>query len=233
LPPRARRRLLIRAAAAVLLLSGVAVPTLTAAPAAATTAAAQRFVQGINAARRVHGLPPLAVARDLGRVAAGWAATMAAAGDIGHDPQLRTAVTGWRALGENVGKGPDVASIAAAFLTSAPHRANILDRGYTEVGVGTAVDAAGMLYVVEDFREPVAKPAQPGDLTGGAGQPAARVRHTALMPASNAARRPAPPLARGTSLLDRLTAVQAGAPAAADPVARAIRFARTMATLTG
>jgi peptidoglycan hydrolase-like protein with peptidoglycan-binding domain len=57
-------------------------------------------------------------------------------------------------VGENVGYGPDALTVHAAFMNSAPHRANILDRDYTEVGIG-AVTVNGRVWVAEVFRRPM------------------------------------------------------------------------------
>ncbi|MFL6140157.1 MAG: CAP domain-containing protein [Frankiaceae bacterium] len=188
-------------------------------PAEGSTPAA-RFVAAVNAARAGHGLPALRVATDMTAVAAAWAGQMAGAHDIAHDPQLRTAITGWRALGENVGMGPDVASISAAFMGSAPHRANILDPHYTDIGVGAAVGTDGTLYVVEDFRQPTrpattgpspaprATPATPALTTPRAtsAPPAAAPRpaHAPAGLASPAAPRPRPRAPAVRPLVDRV-----------------------------
>jgi hypothetical protein len=79
---------------------------------------------------------------------------MAARHSYYHNPSLGSEVGGWQALAENVGKGSDAASLHSAFMASSGHRHNILSPTYTEVGVGTATDSAGTLYVVEIFRLP-------------------------------------------------------------------------------
>ena len=79
---------------------------------------------------------------------------MAARHSYYHNPNLGSEVTGWSALAENVGKGSDAASLHQAFMGSSGHRANILSTTYTEVGVGTATDSGGTLYVVQIFRRP-------------------------------------------------------------------------------
>jgi hypothetical protein len=112
------------------------------------------FVSIINAERSAAGLPPLAVATDLTLVAQAHSAQMAATGTLYHTPDLATQVTNWTALGENVGEGPSVQSIADAFYASAPHRANILNTSYTQVGVGTVLGPNGVLWVTEEFRKP-------------------------------------------------------------------------------
>jgi hypothetical protein len=58
-------------------------------------------------------------------------------------------------VGENVGMGGSASSIHQAFMNSAPHRANILDHDFTQVGIGTAYDDKGVLYITQVFRKPM------------------------------------------------------------------------------
>jgi uncharacterized protein YkwD len=146
-----RRGLLRSSAAFVTLCAGLGLS-----PAAATAAApkpAAAFIADINAARTAHGLKPVKVSSDLTAVAARWAATMARKHSLSHNPRLGSAIHNWRGLAENVGLGYSVSQVHGAFMHSAPHRANILDRTYTQVGVGVVV-VGQQVYVVEDFRRP-------------------------------------------------------------------------------
>src|SRR5690242_5672135 len=102
----------------------------------AQASTASSFVSGINAARVSHGLRPYATSSELASVALGQARRMAAAQKLYHNPGLATQVSNWRYVGENVGYGPDVSTLMTAFMNSAPHRANILDHQFTQVGVG-------------------------------------------------------------------------------------------------
>ena len=122
-------------------------------------ASAGDFVAAINGARASAGLPGLAVAGDLAAVAQGQAQRMAASGTLYHNPNLATEVTGYRLAGENVGYGPSTSAIHAAFMASPPHRANILNTRYTQVGVGVVVDGGGVTWVAEVFRQPLSAPA--------------------------------------------------------------------------
>ena len=79
---------------------------------------------------------------------------MAGRNTLYHNPNLTTDVKNWRWVGENVGYGPDALTVHVAFMQSAPHRANILDRDYTEVGIG-AVVVNGRVWVAEVFRRPM------------------------------------------------------------------------------
>ncbi len=146
-------RLAALALAAVALLTGLLVNPVSVVPAQASTLEAA-MTADINAARAAHGLPALRVAADLVRVARSHSAAMAGARMLYHTPNLTAAICCWLAVGENVGEGGSVAAVNAAFLASAPHRANILNSRYTQVGVGIVVDSAGTLWVTEDFRRP-------------------------------------------------------------------------------
>ena len=70
-----------------------------------------------------------------------------------HNPGLTSDVNNWRWVGENVGYGPDADTVHVAFMNSPAHKANILDRDYTEVGIG-AVVRNGRVWVAEIFRRP-------------------------------------------------------------------------------
>jgi hypothetical protein len=80
---------------------------------------------------------------------------MAAQTSLYHNPSLTSQVPNWQAVGENVGEGPGVNDIATAFMQSPEHRANILDHDFTQIGVGVSVDRSGIVWVTEDFREPM------------------------------------------------------------------------------
>jgi uncharacterized protein YkwD len=129
--------------------------SLTAHPASATaaTSPAASFVHDINVSRAAQGLKPLKVSTDLTAVANGWAAAMAKRGSLSHNPQLGTAIRNWTGLAENVGMGQTEPQLQAAFMHSAPHRANILAPIYSQIGVGVVV-VGHEIYVVEDFRRP-------------------------------------------------------------------------------
>ena len=108
-----------------------------------------------NKVRAQRGLPPLREDGDLRQAAAGHSSDMVDRGYFEHTtPSGRTMVdrivgagyvranAGWM-LGENLEWG--TGSLATprgavkAWLNSPPHRANLLKRGYREVGVGVAL----------------------------------------------------------------------------------------------
>jgi uncharacterized protein YkwD len=123
-----------------------------------------------NKVRAQHGLPPLREDGDLRQAAAGHSNDMVDRRYFEHTtPGGRTMVdrivsagfvranAGWM-LGENLEWG--TGSLATprgavkAWLDSPPHRANLLKRGYREVGVGVALgvptgNQAGATYTVD------------------------------------------------------------------------------------
>jgi hypothetical protein len=120
-----------------------------------TTSMESQFIAKMNAAREANGLHPYAVAGDLTSIARQHSADMARQQQLYHNPNLTTQVQNWQAVGENVGEGPTVDDIHNAFMQSPEHRANILDHDFTQVGVGVSVDKNGVIWVTEDFREPM------------------------------------------------------------------------------
>jgi hypothetical protein len=112
------------------------------------------FFGAANAARSSAGLTAYAYAGDLAAAARAQAERMAASGLLEHNPNLGGSVSNWQGLAENIGVGPDWQSIQQALMDSPDHRAAILNSGYTQMGVGTAVDNDGTLWVSEVFRLP-------------------------------------------------------------------------------
>jgi uncharacterized protein YkwD len=122
-------------------------------PASATTRE-DELLRRLNHARAIHGRRPLARKYDLTLVARAQAWRMAKSRTLYHNPNLATAVTNWRWVGENVGYAPTIYTVHRAFMASPSHRANILDTDYTQVGVGV-VWSGGRVWVSEVFRRPL------------------------------------------------------------------------------
>lgn len=136
------------------------------------------FVAKINQLRASKGLQPLAVDPELTSIGRRWAATMAAKGDIWHNPDFPNWVTqDWRRLGENVGMGPDLDRLFQAFVDSPAHYRNLVDPAFNRVGVGVVV-ADGVIYTSHQFmtigtaRAPAPAPAKPAPAPAGAPAPA-------------------------------------------------------------
>ncbi|HVF04376.1 MAG TPA: CAP domain-containing protein [Frankiaceae bacterium] len=146
--------------------------------AAAHAGTESEFTSRINGERSARGLRGYAVRSDLAGVARRHAARMAASGRIYHNPNLGGQVTGWRSVGENVGRGGSVSVIHRAFMGSSSHRSNILSTTFTEVGVGTARSGDGTIYVSQVFR----RPASTSSYTPSSPPPRPAVRQPAPRP---------------------------------------------------
>ncbi|MDJ0960585.1 MAG: CAP domain-containing protein [Acidimicrobiia bacterium] len=128
----------------------IATFTLGVAAAPALAAPEDAFVSKINATRSANGLAPLEVYWDLADDAEAHSAAMKAASDLYHNPNLGSVTSGWSALAENVGVGPDVARLHTAFMESPGHRKNILGN-YNYVGVGVVRESDTKIWVTVVF----------------------------------------------------------------------------------
>ena len=122
----------------------------------------------VNASRALTGAAPLAESPELDVMARAQAARMAARGEIYHNPNLGSDATAlglsWVRVGENVGVGPDIPTIHAAFLASPHHRDNLLFPQYSLMGMGVAPgtgDKTGMLFVAHVFAQVASAPKAP------------------------------------------------------------------------
>jgi hypothetical protein len=179
---------------------------------------AQAFVAKVNALRASKGLSTLTVDGNLTAIAQDWSAHMAAAHAISHRGDLSSGVTSnWRRLGENVGVGPDVDALMAAFIASPAHYANLVDPSFTHIGVGTFRTAEGLLYTAHEFAyvkaaAPVAAPAPaaaPAAVSAPAPRPASPQVTAAPAPPTTVA--PTPTTAPPTTVA-RTAAPQGTAP---------------------
>lgn len=156
-----------------------------------------RFVDAINQYRAQNGLGALATDAELLRVARNWSAQMRAAGEISHNPNLRTDVrANWRKLGENVGVGPTVADLHQAFIDSPAHRRNLLDPTFQRIAIGIVYDTDGTIFVTEQFMELQAATAapSPGASPGTSAAPAAPTQLALAAPKSSSKRSPTRPV---------------------------------------
>ena len=110
-------------------------------------------------------LTPLRRNAELARAAQLQAEQMAAAGKLAHEvprsryptlsSRLRLVGYAWRSIAENVAEGyTSGAALMAGWMTSAPHRANVLSVKYTETGVGMARSKSGRTYHAQVFARP-------------------------------------------------------------------------------
>ena len=217
----------------------------------------------VNAAPANAGRPALSWNSHLAAVAGEQADRMAAKHRLYHNPNLAADVGNYRWVGENVGYGPSSSSIQKAFMKSAPHRANILDGDFTQIGIASVRDDDGRLWVAQVFRQPLkttssspAKKATPKKAPAGKPTakkaapkkkaPATTTRSSrSQTSASNATapartRKPEPQRPKATkpapapTLEQRVSFVTAQNPApASDPLADALAFAVTMNAVGG
>ncbi len=150
-------RRILAGLAAVLLSSVVAVAG-AAAPAQASVTGQptveSQLLSLTNAARASAGLPALRSSSTLQSIARSWSAHQGTTGVMAHNPSLFSSVRGWSAMGENVAKAYSASQAQSLFMGSSPHRANILNRAYTLVGIGVSRDSSGALWFTIDFEQP-------------------------------------------------------------------------------
>jgi uncharacterized protein YkwD len=134
-------------------------------PASAARVVVADVVQVVNAARSEAFLPPLIVSQKLTIAALSKGLDMYLNAYLEHtSPQGRTPwsfieATGYqyRSVGENLGYAPvDTASLVSSMLNSAPHRANILSRSHTDIGLAVVPHPKlpGQVLVVMLFAAP-------------------------------------------------------------------------------
>ena len=164
---------------------------------------------------------------------------MAARNTLQHNPNLTSQVHGWRWVGENVGYGPDWRRVQVAFMNSPAHRSNILDRDYSQIGIGVVV-RNGRVWITQVFRSPsgsraVAKP-KPRPKPSSSSRAATPKPRASTTARRKPVRRPAPkPAVTPTELLQRriTSATQQRHAASSDPLSAALEFADAMRTVGG
>jgi uncharacterized protein YkwD len=105
----------------------------------------------INAERARAGVAPLAEDGDATEKAQQWAVKLAAEQTLSHS-NVAAGIGGyWDSLGENVAAAGSLEELHRILMSSAGHRARILDGGYTHVGIGIARGADGKLYTAQVF----------------------------------------------------------------------------------
>lgn len=119
-------------------------------------------IELVNAERKKAGLPPLKPNAKLMAAARDHAANMAKQEKLEHDldgktPADRVKTAGYKfaATGENIGWNyPTPMTAVAGWMNSPPHKENILNAGYTEIGVAVKKSAKGEPYWVQVFGKP-------------------------------------------------------------------------------
>jgi hypothetical protein len=130
--------------------------------------------QMIDVGRRTQGVPSLRRDAALDDLAQAHADAMSRRGQTAHDvgdgdPVTRVARAGVaaRRVGENVARAKSIARAHRVLWDSPSHRGNLLDAGFSVLGIGVAQDDAGDVWVCElfaDFRSAAAAFAIPSRL---------------------------------------------------------------------
>jgi uncharacterized protein YkwD len=131
----------------------------------ALSAKEQELLDLTNQERKKEGLAPLRPNPVLVKVARAHAVNMAKQQKPEHvldnkTPYQRIKEAGYRyyVAGENVAAGEtDVEDTFKGWMASPGHRANILDRKYTEIGLGLGRDDKGWVYYTQLFATPAKK----------------------------------------------------------------------------
>jgi uncharacterized protein YkwD len=153
-----KRRVALVAVAAAIALSASACGFANTTAAAPSDPTQNGVLQAMNADRAANGLPAMQWSPKLANTAGNWAANESAVNSMYHQ-NLTTLLyssdyAGWSTLGENLIVGPGGMSpsqMEQAWMNSAPHRANILQRAFNAAGVGYTHGPDGRLWVVVDF----------------------------------------------------------------------------------
>ena len=132
---------------------------------AADPGAENDFANRVNVLRASVGVGGLTVHPVLTAKAEAWAQHMADTGCLCHSNHPDGVTVGWRKLGENIGRGPSVASLHVALVNSPLHYANMVDGAFHWIGVGVAY-GGGQMYVAEVFMDGDAPPASPSQWYG-------------------------------------------------------------------
>jgi uncharacterized protein YkwD len=124
--------------------------------------AEERLLKLTNAERKKNELPALKPSPLLFKVARAHSANMARQGKMEHvlddkTPFQRIKGAGYQYYyaGENIAAGDaPVEEIFKAWMQSEKHRENILNKNFTEIGLGIVPDKKGYLYYTQVFGKP-------------------------------------------------------------------------------
>lgn len=119
----------------------------------------QNVLNLLNQDRAKNGLPALSLDAELSRLARMKSCDMKENRYFAHEsPTWGNAATmltafgySFQGVGENIAHHATVEKAEAAFTSSAGHRANILGRQWSRVGIGVCVDDSGFVYVTQLF----------------------------------------------------------------------------------
>jgi uncharacterized protein YkwD len=116
----------------------------------------------LNADRTANGLQPLKLNTGLSALGENYAKDMINRGFFAHNnpegqtpfDRMHQAGINYTYAGENLAINTSVTAAQKAFMNSTGHRANILNKNYTEVGLGVQTNSKGSVYVVQEFIKP-------------------------------------------------------------------------------
>jgi uncharacterized protein YkwD len=142
------------------------------------SAAENELLQAANKSRELAGVPPLRMEESLREAARAHARRMVESERLEHrlpgEPSLLERIAQVSPLrmdraGENIADAGCAPGANDVLMRSAPHRENLLDRGFNVAGVA-AIWSKGRLYVVQDFAHevPSYSAQQSGKLVGQA-----------------------------------------------------------------
>jgi uncharacterized protein YkwD len=120
-------------------------------PSPPANAPARQLLDMLNDYRADNGRAPLTSVADANAKAQAHAEAMAAQHKLFHSDLPAGIAPGWHSLGENVGMAGSVAAVHLAFAASTPHRTNMLNADFNQVGVGVAYSSDGMVWATEVF----------------------------------------------------------------------------------
>ena len=105
----------------------------------------------VNQLRASNGVTQLPRRYELDLKAQAQAQAMADAGTIFHSASLPSGVSpGWQLIGENVAMAGSIPQAEAALEASPPHRENLLNPYFTEMGIG-AIQRGNLIFVAQVF----------------------------------------------------------------------------------
>jgi uncharacterized protein YkwD len=118
---------------------------------ACNSAAADQDFSMVNSLRANNGVAQLSRSGELNTKAQAQADRMASRGKIYHSTNLASGVSpGWLSIGENVAVAGSIEQAQSALEGSPGHLDNMLNGGFTEVGIGVT-SSNGRVYVVQVF----------------------------------------------------------------------------------
>jgi uncharacterized protein YkwD len=75
---------------------------------------------------------------------------------VAFSTRITSAGYRWSGAGENIAKGQRTpADVMTSWMNSAGHKANILNCGFKNIGVGVVADAQGSLVWTQNFASPL------------------------------------------------------------------------------